>query len=182
MKEQIIIQESFFKKSFLISISFLIIVITITLSLHVYNNSIIYNNQKIKSNISLIDKSIFDIWKNKKLQTYNLLIINKEIINSFNLLNNINKYIVHMNNIWAKYNIDLIGFNLTKWIINTSIKILPDSNIINNNNKFNKLSYQKASYFINDYRKDENALFELDFIKSIQWVDEMRFNITFKIK
>jgi hypothetical protein len=99
--------------------------------------------------------------------------LNKEVINSYDLMNKVTNYINHMNVIQWKYNLKFTGFNLSKWEISTNVKIISDNDSI---------AYQKTRDFINKYRTDSKALFDLGFINSVEWMDEISFKVNFKIK
>lgn len=159
--------------SYLTSIIFLVIVIVSTTFLHFYNNSLVIEVEKLKSNISSIESNINDVEKSKSLQIYWLLEINKEIINSYENMNKVTKFINHMNVIQWKYKLNLTGFNLSNWKISSNVNITSDNEGI---------AYMKTKDFISNYRNDPKALFDLDFISSIEWMDEIKFQVNFKIK
>jgi hypothetical protein len=46
----------------------------------------------------------------------------------------------------------------------------------------NSIAYQRARNFIDGYRTDEKALFDLWFISFIEWMDAIKFNVVFKVK
>jgi hypothetical protein len=52
--------------------------------------------------------------KDKRLKIYSLLELNKELINLYDKMNDITKYINHMNVIASKYKLKFSGFNLVK--------------------------------------------------------------------
>ena len=160
-------------KNNILSISFLIIVILSTWFMHFYNSIITKNIEEIKTNITSIEWNISEVKKDKNLQIFSLLEDNKSILNSYKLMNNISKYINHLNVIQAKYDLKFTWFSLNNWVLNSSIEFVSDDNWI---------AFQKARDFIKNYRMDKKALFELDFINQIQWMDKIKFNVSFKIK
>lgn len=161
------------KKTYTTSLIFFIVVVVFTLSIYFFNSYIEGKVENIKSEINSIEKSISEVEQNEKLQVYSLLEINKELISSYNKMNNITKYINHMNVIWWKYDLNLLGFNLSEGEIITNINVLSD-------NKW--IAYEKTRDFIKNYRNDEKALFNLWFINSVEWMDDMSFKVTLKIK
>ena len=102
-----------------------------------------------------------------------MLELNKNIITSYELMNKVTTYINHMDKIAKKYDLEFNGFNLAKWEIITNVKVISDKHII---------AYEKIRDFISKYRLDSNRLFELEFINSFEWMDNIKFRVNFKIK
>ena len=159
--------------SLISSIGFLAIVVLSSIALNFYNNSLLVEIEKIKTNIISIEKNINDINKDKNLQIASLLELNASIIDSFELMNNVTTYIIHMNNIATKYNLEFNWFNLSNWKITTNVKAISDKEWI---------AFQKIRDFIKKYRTDSKSLFDLDFVNNIEWMDEIKFTANFKIK
>ena len=159
--------------SYIASITFLGLALLITIVLHFYNNYLWSEIEDIKTDIVSIESNISEVEKDKSLQVYSLLELNKTTINSYEIMNKVTKYINHMNVIKAKYSLEFNWFNLSNWKIITIINIESD-------NKW--IAYQKTRDFINKYRNDSKALFELDFINWVEWMDNMKFKANFNIK
>ena len=155
------------------SIIFLVVVVLSTIIMSLYNNSIQNDIQEIKTNISWIESSIKEVENDKKLQIYSLLELNSNVIRSYKSMNNITMYINHMNVIQAKYDLSFKWFNLSNWELFTDIEIVSDDKAI---------AYQKTRDFLKNYRNDSKALFDLQFVNNIEWMDDMKFKWYFKIK
>lgn len=155
------------------SIIFLIIVIIGTIALYIYNGLLDNKLEKIKNDITTIENSISSIEKNQRLQIYSLLELNKETISTFEKMNKVTDYILHLNYISSVYNLKMDGFDLSKWEIKTVVTVKSDKDSI---------AYQKTKDFISNYRLDEKAKFELMFIDSVEWMDNLKFKTNFKIK
>lgn len=161
------------KSGYFTSIVFLVLVLVVTIVLYLYNNYLENDIEEIQTNISKIESNIKEVENDKNIQIYRLIELNKEVIASYESMNDITKYINHMNLLKSKYNLDFNWFDLAKWEITTSIKTTSDNEW---------LAYQKTRDFINKYRLDTNWLFSLGFITSVEWMDEITFKVNFKIK
>ena len=161
------------RSTYFTSIVFLIAVIFITICLYFYNNYLFKDIEKIKLNIVNIESSIKEVEKDKNLQVYSLLEINKKVISSYEKMNDISKYINHMNVISWKYNLKFEWFEFSKWELTSNVNIVSDDKWI---------AYSKTKEFIEKYRNDAKALFDLGFVNSIEWMDDINFKVTFKIK
>jgi hypothetical protein len=139
----------------------------------IYNNSIQKDIEKLKNNISWFETSIKEVESDKKLQIYSLLELNSSVIKSYKSMNNITRYINHMNVIQAKYDLLFKWFTLNNWELLTNIEIVSDDKAI---------AYQKTRDFLKNYRTDSKALFDLQFVNTIEWMDNMKFKWYFKIK
>ncbi len=155
------------------SLVFLILVVIFTLTLYFYNNYLVKEIEKVNINISSIESNISEVEKEKSLQVYSLLELNKGYIKEYELMNKVTRYINHMNVIQAKYGLKFTNFNLSNWEIATNVEVVSDDKGI---------AYQKARDFIKGYRNDDKALFNLDFINGVEWMDNIKFSIIFTIK
>jgi hypothetical protein len=100
--------------NYIASLSFLVAVIVITITLHFYNSYLSGQIIDIKSKITGYESSIMEVLKDEQLQMYSLLEPNKDVINSYKIMNNVTNYINHMNDIAIKYKLEFTGFNLVK--------------------------------------------------------------------
>jgi hypothetical protein len=89
------------------------------------------------------------------------------------MMNKVTTYINHMNVIQAKYDLKFKWFSLNNWDIVSDIEIVSDDKAI---------AYQKTRDFLRWYRADSKALFNLDFVNQIEWMDDMKFEAYFKVK
>jgi len=46
----------------------------------------------------------------------------------------------------------------------------------------NRLAYSKVKNFIAKYREDKDSLFNLNFINSFEWMDDIKFKVKFTLK
>lgn len=155
------------------SILFLLVVVIATTVLYLYNNHLKSNIEEIQASITTIESNINEVENDKNIQIYRLIQLNKTVISSYESMNDVIKYINHINVIKGKYGLMFMGFDLSKWEIVTNIKTSSDGEW---------LAYQKTRDFINKYRQDSKALFNLGFISSVEWMDEIKFKVNFKIK
>lgn len=167
------ISNSKTKYPYLYSISFFIISILITFLLFFYNS--ILENQKndLDKQILEIKQNISSVEKDKNLQIYSLLELNKVTISSYEKINNISSYINHMNVIRAKYMLNMDWFSLSNGDLKTRVKVISDDNSI---------AYVKLVNFFNKYKLDEKSLFKLWSISSLEWMDEISFDLNMSIK
>lgn len=168
------------KKSLVWPIIFLLLVITLTIALFSYN---IYIQKKVDDFItktSDLHKTINNINSKKEVQVYTLIESNKNIINELEKRSKITEYMKHMDSLVSpkKYNINFEGFSINKGKIMTSISTQSTLE----NNSTGSLAYEKTVNFIRNYRKDPEALLNLDFVGLVEWMDNMKYNITFSIK
>lgn len=161
------------RSSYFTSIVFLLGVIVVTVLLYFYNSYLLSDIEKIKISTEDYVSRIAEVEKDKNLQVYSLLEINKEVISNYEKMNSVTNYISHLNYITTKYNIDFSWFNLSKWELETKVSVI-------SNDKW--IAFNKTRDFIEKYRVDEKALFDLGFISLVEWMDNISFNAKFKIK
>ena len=161
------------KSNLTVSIWFLIFVITSTTWFFFYNNFLENKAEVLQGEIRNLESSISEIQKNKDLQIYNLVSLNKKSIELLKRNSKVTKFINHLKVISSKYNLDFRWFNYSNGSLSTSIKLVSDEN---------GLAYNRATNFIKSYREAPEALFELDFINSISGHDRMSFDVKFNVK
>ncbi|MDP2090083.1 MAG: hypothetical protein Q8K30_00670 [Candidatus Gracilibacteria bacterium] len=162
------------KSTYFSSIVFLVVVVVITVLLYLYNNYLKNNILDIQNTITTVESSINEVENDKNIQIYRLIQLNKEVIASYESMNNITKYINNLNILEREYNLDFTGFEISKGEISTSVITSTDQEL--------GAAYQKTRDFIKKYREDKKALFDLAFITSVEGMVDMKFNVNFKIK
>lgn len=155
------------------SLLFFGVVVIFTILLYIYNSYLTNDIEDIQSNISVIESNIKEVESDKNIQIYSLLQINKKVIKLYENMNNITKFINNLNLIKDKYDLIFEWFSLANWEIKTDVKVISDEKWI---------AFHKARDFISKYREDSDALFNLWFVSSFDWMDEIKFNINLKIK
>ena len=155
------------------SIILLVFVIALTGVMYLYNNMLSKDITDLQASISSMEWQIMEIEKNKNIQIYTLLKANQETINNLISKSKVTSFIKHLDETSKLYNLQFEWFNLlsgqirTKWISITNGRWL---------------SYQKISDFIKNYRWDSKNLFELWFVDWLSWVEDIKFNLKFKVK
>ena len=155
------------------SLLFLGVVILSTVLLYIYNGYLTNDINDIKTNITKIEANIKEVESDKNIKIYSLLQLNKKVIDLYDNMNKITKFITHMNLIEDKYDLIFSWFDLVNWEIKTEVKVISDDKWI---------AFHKARDFISKYRDDKSALFNLWFIGAFDWMDEIKFNVSLKIK
>ena len=155
------------------SIVFFLIVIVSTTSLYSYNNHLITESQDLQSKITQIDTNINELSKDKSLEIFALINANKKTIEIMESRSKVTTYIKHMKSIAGLYDIEFRGFEISGSQISTNAFVRSDDNGI---------AYKKLVKFIENYRNNENSLFELPFINRVLGYDDMKLAISFKVK
>ncbi|MDP2396029.1 MAG: hypothetical protein Q8S84_05055 [bacterium] len=94
------------KSTYFSSIVFLVVVVVITVLLYLYNNYLKNNILDIQNTITTVESSINEVENDKNIQIYRLIQLNKEVIASYESMNNITKYINNLNILEREYNLD----------------------------------------------------------------------------
>lgn len=162
------------KKNELIKPLFFLWFVTIlSLWLFLFNWRLDYTNSQLDQKISEREADIKVLESDPKIQVYSLIEANKYTIVSLEKMSLITKYINHIKSISKKYDVSFEWFTIKNWEINTI-------SLVNSTDKW--LAYAKTKDFIKNYRLDDKALFNLEFISSIEWGDSMKIPLIFKLK
>lgn len=153
---------------------FLVFVLIITIVLFFYNTHLKKENSQILSRISKIESTIDKIEKNPEVQVYSLLDMNSSFINKLEKRNDIIGHIKHLNYIQNKYWLDFDWFSYSNWKITTTAKSESTTD--------NWIAYTKTVSFIKNYRESKDAKFDLEFINSFDWMNTIKYNISFGLK
>lgn len=161
------------KKDLYWPLIFLWIVLLLSLGLFLYNFKLDKNISDLNSKISQRNIDIETLKNDPKVQVYSLIQNNINTIYILEKRSKITEYIKHLNSISKKYDVNFEWFNLSQWVLSIQA-------IINSSEKW--IAYIKARDFIKNYRLEENALFDLWFINSVEGSDFLKFNVEFSIK
>lgn len=156
-------------------IAFLLIVILATAWVAFYNHTLDKENNKILSDIRNREANIKELNSDPRIQIYSLLEANSFAFKELEKRNKITEYIKHLEWISNIYWMEFDWFNFSDWKVTTSARV--------NSTDDWAIAYEKTVRFIRNYRSSESALFNLNFISSIDWwADSMRFNLDFDLK
>ena len=161
------------KKELFWPLVFLWVVLALSIILFLFNFSLDYSTKDLNKKIIERTNDINVLKNDPKIQVYSLIEANKSTIINLEKRSTITKYINHLQAISKKYDIIFEDFAISWWSVNVKATI-------NSSDKW--IAYVKTRDFIKNYRVTEGALFKLDFINSIEWMDSMKFNVVFNIK
>lgn len=161
-------------KWFYFSLWIFIFVLFLTIWIYIYN---IFFLQKKIDNLNtekeeLLTK-ISDIRSDDRVVLYSLIKQNKDYLDKKFYLSKIDVFINTLKEIWNKYYIDFNSFSYSNWKISTNALVLSD-NI--------KKSYDKIYDMMVFLKSSEEHIFELDFVNSFLWNDDITFNVNFNLK
>lgn len=129
--------------------------------------------QDLQEKITQIDTNINELSKDKSLEIFALINANKKVLDIMESRSNVTTYIKHMKSIAGLYDLEFRGFEISGSQIHTNAFIKSDDNGI---------AYKKLVKFIENYRNNENSLFELSFLNRVLGYDDMKLGIGFKVK
>jgi len=160
-------------KNLLYSGGFLWLIILISIGIFFYNSFLINQNRELEDQIVTHNASINEVKKDKKIQIKELVDMNKWVLLELEKKSDIVNYIKHLKLLNSKYGISLEGFDYAWWKIATTVKITSDERWV---------AYGKLIKFIEDYRLNKDALFDLLFVNTISGHDSIEFTANFKLK
>ncbi len=150
-----------------------VISLLIFIALFIFNINIENKIQDLDNQVIEINKSTKILKEDRNIQTYILLEKNKKLLQDLEKKSQITKFISHLDEIQDQYWIIFDWFNYNNWIVSTQVNVPFSSNT---------LASSKVSYFIKNYRASSWSLFDLEYINSFNWADNIVFNVNFKIK
>jgi len=148
-----------------------IFVVILTLGMYFYNSHLESQNKKLDNKIKSLDENISLINKDPNILVYNLINKNKSTLDKLEAYSNIKKFVSHMNAMQRVYSLRFEWFNYSNWIITTKVET-----------KNVNIAYRTVSKFIENYRKNKKAIFDLDYINRVVWNDKMAFIMHLKVK
>lgn len=166
-----------------ISSAMFVLVFIITIWLYFYNSSLISTSEKYMKDIATLDENIKKVNNDDKVILYTLIQTNKVFLDKYAYISKIPEFINNLHELSKSFKIRFENFSYSNSSVNTSVTSLDDGF---------SLSYQKTKKFISSFRDEivdskkvltiNNQIFSLGFIDSFVWQNEMKFNVTFKIK
>lgn len=173
MEENLIVEK---KKIPFLPAAFFILVILATVWLAVTNYFYTKENARISEENSNLETAINNLKQNKKISVYELLQNYNKEFKKLEKNSDIVKYMEHLEDLWAKYQLTFKWFSINDSEIKTEI-VFKKYWV-----KTNSETYEKVQKFISEYREDKESPLKLEFITSFEWMDEIKFPATFKIK
>lgn len=157
-----------------LAIFLLVFVLVLTVGLGIYNSMTKSKIEKLQTTLKNHEQTIKELKADKSVYVYNLMTLHKNTLEELDKRSQIPKYISHLESLTASYNVSFRGFTLENGKIDTRA-------VFNTNDT--GIAYNKAIRFIWDYRKSEKALFDLEFIQSVESTDvEVKFPVNFTLK
>ena len=160
------------KKSYNKSLLFLFFVVFSTVWLFLGNKYIDSQNNTLQQNIDRLEQNIANIEWDTNVQVYALYESNKSIIETLDYRSKVSFFINQIDQIALKYWLVINGFNYSDGTIETQTYVRSDEFW---------LAYKKLKAFIDEYRKDEKRVFDLEFVDSVIGGDNMKLNMKFTI-
>lgn len=176
MEENNLLIENNTRKIPLIPAIFLATVIVFTIVLFWYNKYLESKNNWISESITDIENKLSNLREDKEIQVYELLDIHRSKMNILEKNSNIVTYMDHLSDLSKRYKISFKWFSMTNWDLKTDIEARRLWSIKTDP------AYIKVKDFIKLYREDKEALFDLDFINSFEWMDNIKFSVNLKVK
>ncbi len=166
-------EETKQKNKLFIGYTFLVLSVGLVIWLFLFNSYLEGKTQNLESQIGQYNTSIEKLKKNRSVQIYTLLEENKKLIENLEKKSKINDFIYNIREIQNTYTIIFKWFNYSNWLISMSVYAPFNTNMTAAN---------RVSYFIKSYREDKNSIFDLDFINTFNWNDNMFFNVNLNLK
>lgn len=155
-------------------LTFLFIVILATIGFTVFNFFLEKEINEIKVKVADHKTTIEELESEKKVYIYSLLKLHESTLSKMDERSNITKYIDHLDKMKEHYNVEIRWFQMGNGTIAAKVKFESNDTWI---------AYKKAVRFISDYRKDENALLDLEFISNLSGTEnDMKFPVVFTLK
>ncbi len=168
------------------SIALFVLVLVSSIWLYIYNLYLQDEIWAINKDIIVYKTNIKELKKDEKLQVYTLIEENKKILNEMEKRSKITNYINAVEKISVKMWLEFGDFNYSDGKITTDVVAKTKSLAVSGEDVIKNLAYVKVRDFIKKYRKDQTALFDLGFINSFNWTDEIsdtiEFSVVFTIK
>jgi len=161
-------------KNMFFSIIFFFLSVILTLSLFFYNKILINDIHQISEESEKIQNLINIIKEDEKIQVKELLDINAKAFDDLKRKTQVLSFIYKIKEISSKYDIIFSAFNYGNGRISLDALVKTEEDGLP--------AHEKLNFFIEKYREDEQALFDLDFIQRFVGQNRISFHIDFLIK
>jgi len=152
----------------------LAVVLTLTVWLGIYNAIVSSKVEKLQTTLQEHKDTVKKLKAEKKVYVYELITLHKNTLDTLDKRSQISNYISHLDEIQAKYNLELRGFNFVNGALSTKAQF---------NTNDTGVSYNKAVRFIGDYRTSDKSLFDLEFISQVESTDlDVKIPLQFTLK
>lgn len=171
------VDTNFYKEkkqsSFYLAIGFLVVVVCVTLLLYLYVSKLEKEVSSLESNIAQIDNSITELKNNPDIRAYNIYEKNRGLLEKLTYESRVTSFVNHFKKNFIKYGVNGRWFSYSNG--NVSVEMSAETND-------NGYAYEKVRRFLEWYKTDEKALFEMAPISSFAWYDEIKFSGQYSLK
>ena len=177
-------------KHFLWGVIFFIIVVVITLAVFGYKHKVTTQNNNAKEQISDLQKTLSTLRKDKDVQTYELYDKSRQELEKLSYTSQIPTFYNEVTRLRRLYNFEFSNFSYSKWTIKVTGLAKSDSTE-EWYKKFRSLitDFYDARFTDDDIDEDGNvtqaklkSIFDLEFVKSFQWPNNVSTLLEFTIK
>lgn len=155
------------------SLVFLFIIIASSVGLYIYSNNIAQANSDMSATISQIDSSISQLWEDSSVQIYSIYTQNKVFLEELSERSNIPWHIAHLRRSLAASKISALWYSYSEWVAKMELSAQTDDD---------DYAYKKIVNFLESYRSDEKAIFEIESVSNFKGYDKMTFSAEFTLK
>lgn len=156
------------------SIIFFLFVILITWTLFGTNKYMESMIQKEQRKVDDYKQSIKDLESQEEIQVYSLVSTNQKVLDLMDKRSQITQYIIALDKVARDYGLIVKGFNYSNGELRTKVGIKSDDEY--------GVSYTKLVNFIDQYRKEEEAMFDLGFVSSVLGNETLQFDMNLTVK
>jgi len=165
-------------KSIIVSLIIFTVVILITWTL-AYSNSILNaKNAKVQDKILTIENEIEEIKKDKMIQIYSLVEERKELLELKEKYNKIPAYVKELRSIWDDYGLSFKDFSYREGSITTKAT----AQFWNDESNIAGTAAWKIKTMLSEYRKNDEKIFDIEFVESFTWNTEIKFTMNLNLK
>lgn len=151
------------------SLILLWVVIIVTLCFSLYNYFLEKQISELNTQISEHNQTIEKLKSQKNIHVYSLIKQHGKVLWELDKRSQITLYLEHLTTMSSHYNFEARGFALMGGLLSSRVTF--------EDNEYG-IAHKKATRFISDYRNDDKALFDLEFIS---WVDSAQWDVKFPI-
>lgn len=160
-----------------VSVWLFVLVLILNIWLYFYNSYLSSKVESFNEDLIKLENNIKEVNNDDKVKLYTLIKTNAVFLDKYSYLSRIPEFINNLKKLWSIYRVSFKNFSYADSTLNTSVVAVDD---------WISFWYQKAQKLISSFRNNKqtknNQIFSLDFVDYFESQNEMKFNVSFKIK
>ncbi len=160
-------------KNMQISWVIFVLLFLVTVGIYGVNMSFSKKVEQLRTELNTQTTQINQLKQDKRLELFQLVEKNKTMLEKYKKMSQIPQYVNDVTQLAKNYRLDILGFSYNVGTIQSKVIAKTDET---------SFGSVKTKNFLEYFRKQDEHIFSLDFVKNFEWQNDVTFQTQFQVK